>query len=112
MINKAAIGFVRFYQKFISPVTIGSCRYHPSCSEYAVWQFETNGFLRAFFASILRILRCNKLFDGGIEYPTTNFKKPINKLQKNGEPKEIKYFFVPQKNGSFLTIKRIDFRRA
>ena len=112
MINKAAIAFVRFYQRFISPLTVGSCRYHPSCSEYAVWQFETNGFLRAFFASLFRILRCNKLFDGGIEYPTAMPKKPTNKLQKYGLPKEIKYFFIPQKNGSYLTIKRIDFRRA
>lgn len=112
MINKAAIGFVRFYQKFISPVTIGSCRYHPSCSEYAVWQFETNGFLRAFFASILRILRCNKLFSGGIEYPTAKFEKPKNTLQKTEQNSEIKYFFIPQKNGSYLAVKRINFKRA
>ncbi|HOI83489.1 MAG TPA: membrane protein insertion efficiency factor YidD, partial [Campylobacterales bacterium] len=37
--RKAAIAFVHFYQKFLSPITVGSCRYYPSCSEYAIWQF-------------------------------------------------------------------------
>ena len=104
MMRRIAVGFVRFYQKFISPITVGSCRYHPSCSEYAIWQFETNGFFRAILASVLRILRCNKLFDGGIEYPNIHFVPPKTTLQKPKEQKQIKYFIVPQKNG-FIAVR-------
>ncbi len=102
--RRVAVAFVRFYQKFISPVTIGSCRYYPSCSEYAIWQFETNGFFMAFFSSLSRILRCNKLFAGGIEYPRVHFTPPkiTPKIHKNDI--SIKYFIV-QKNDYFVTIK-------
>lgn len=105
--RKIAIAFVRFYQKFISPVTVGSCRYYPSCSEYAIWQFETNGFLRALISSLLRILRCNKLFAGGIEYPKAHFIPPKITPKVDKSHGEIKYFIVP-KNGNFVTIKRWD----
>lgn len=102
--RKTAVAFVRFYQKFISPVTVGSCRYYPSCSEYVIWQFETNGFLRALFASLLRILRCNKLFPGGIEYPRVKFIAPKYSLKREDTKKDIKYFFVP-KDGGYVCIK-------
>ncbi|MDD3465706.1 MAG: membrane protein insertion efficiency factor YidD [Campylobacterales bacterium] len=102
--RKAAITFIRFYQKFLSPLTAGSCRYYPSCSEYAVWQFETNGFWRAFFASLLRILRCNKLFSGGIEYPKIEFQAPKVTPKKCEPIDNIRYFIVPQKSG-YICIK-------
>lgn len=105
MITKLALSLVGFYQKFISPFKPRSCRYYPSCSEYAKWQFETNGFWRALFASILRILRCNKLFVGGIDYPEIDFKKPSLLELKKGEPR-IKYFIVPL-NKKFAVVKKI-----
>lgn len=105
--RKIAVAFVRFYQKFISPVTVGSCRYYPSCSEYAIWQFETNGFFRALISSLFRVLRCNKLFVGGIEYPKVHFTPPKITPKIHILHYEIKYFIVP-KNGNFVTIKRWD----
>ena len=102
--RKIAIAFVRFYQKFLSPVTFGSCRYYPSCSEYAIWEFETNGFVRAFFASIFRILRCNKLFPGGIEYPKIAFQTPKITPKTQFRYNEFKYFIVPQKD-YFVAVK-------
>ncbi len=104
MIRKAAIAFVRFYQKFLSPITVGSCRYYPSCSEYAIWQFETNGFWRALLSSIFRILRCNKLFDGGIEYPKVLFEVPKVSLKAQFRYNKLKYFIVPQKD-YFVAVK-------
>jgi len=102
--RRFAIAFVRFYQKFISPITVGSCRYYPSCSEYAIWQFETNGFFRAFFLSIARILRCNKLFAGGVEYPIVHFTPPKITPKITKKCLSVKYFFVIQ-NGNFVAIK-------
>lgn len=105
--RRLAVAFVRFYQKFISPITVGSCRYYPSCSEYAIWQFETNGFFRALISSILRILRCNKLFIGGIEYPKVHFTPPKITPRTYKPVFKAKYFFIPQKGG-FIAIKLWD----
>lgn len=62
--NFIAIYFVRFYQKFISPVLPGSCRFYPSCSQYAIECFKVFPFHRAFLKSAWRILRCNPLSKG------------------------------------------------
>lgn len=104
LINRLAVAFVRFYQKILSPITVGSCRYYPSCSEYSVWQFENNNFFYALLFSLLRILRCNKLFTGGIEYPKTLFKPPKVTLFLQNREKNIKYFIVPQKK-EYLIVK-------
>ncbi len=56
----------RFYQKFLSPLKPAACRYYPSCSEYALWQFQKEFFL-AFFL-LFRVLRCNP-FLKGFDYP-------------------------------------------
>jgi len=56
IIMRAAI---RGYQLFISPILPGSCRYLPSCSEYAVQAISTHGALRGGWLGFRRILRCN-----------------------------------------------------
>ena len=87
---------IRFYQRIISPISPGNCRYYPSCSEYALTEFETRHWLPALGASLLRILRCNQLFPGGVDYPKKRFfyerkgLKPHVKWQK-----ATRYFLVP-----------------
>jgi len=94
-----------FYQKIISPLFSPSCRYYPSCSEYAKWQFDTNSAPKAFVSSAIRIMRCNKLFDGGIDYPQINYKPP-KLLDRNSQNIKIKYWFV-KNSGSFAVIKSL-----
>lgn len=53
------IGLVRFYQGAISPWIGPSCRYTPTCSEYAVLSLRKYGALRGSVLAIWRILRCN-----------------------------------------------------
>lgn len=50
---------IRGYQLFISPILPGSCRYWPSCSEYAMQAIADHGALRGGWLGFLRILRCN-----------------------------------------------------
>jgi len=64
-----AILLIRFYQKFISPLTPGSCRYYPTCSNYAILAIEKYGFLKGSLKAFYRILRCNPFSKGGIDYP-------------------------------------------
>jgi len=45
------------------------CRFYPSCSNYLLLAVEKYGFLKGAFKGILRILRCNPFFKGGIDFP-------------------------------------------
>lgn len=99
---------IRFYQKFISPLKPNSCRYYPSCSEYALWQFENNSFLKAFSASFLRILRCNQLFKGGFDYPLVKKDFSFVKFDSTKRNLKPKFWFVPYKNGKYYLVKRVN----
>ena len=103
---KILIKFLNFYQKYISFLKVGgSCRYYPTCSEYSKWQFETNNIFVAFFSSTLRILRCNQLFEGGIDYPIIDCKK-LQKI-KNYKKIDVKYWIVPKNKRKCFVIKNI-----
>ena len=97
------IGGVKFYQKFISPLFPASCRYYPSCSEYAIWQFKANSLPRAVVFTTLRILRCNQLFKGGIDYPVV--KKDFSTAKFHTKNLKIIFWFIPINNGRYYMIK-------
>ena len=95
------------YQKFFTLIGFGSCRYYPSCSEYARLNFENNSISSAFYHSFTRILRCNQFFEGGIEYPL------LDKLhQKPAEldVDSIKYWLVPNKKNRYYIIKNFSYK--
>jgi uncharacterized protein len=58
---------VRGYQVSISPLLPASCRYYPSCSEYAIEALERHGSLRGSWLAARRILRCNPFTAGGFD---------------------------------------------
>jgi uncharacterized protein len=58
---------IRFYQRFISPAIPQRCKYHPSCSEYAVQAIRTYGVLRGLVLAAWRLLRCNPWSHGGVD---------------------------------------------
>lgn len=68
-LRTAAIAPVRFYQRAISPAIPRRCKYHPSCSEYAVGAIRRFGVLRGVVLAAWRLLRCNPWSDGGVDYP-------------------------------------------
>jgi putative membrane protein insertion efficiency factor len=53
------------YKNLISPVLPDSCRYHPSCSTYALRAIETHGVAKGFVLGVWRVLRCNPWSGGG-----------------------------------------------
>jgi len=61
---------IRLYQWLISPILPPSCRYLPSCSEYAVEAIERHGAWAGFWLGVRRILRCHpiKMLGGGDGY--------------------------------------------
>jgi len=58
---------VRFYQRAISPGIPARCKYHPSCSEYAVEAIRSYGVLRGLVLAAWRLLRCNPWSHGGVD---------------------------------------------
>ncbi len=65
---KQAITFViKLYKKFISPILPKSCRFQPTCSEYAVNAINKYGVLKGSIKAIYRILRCNPFNKGGYD---------------------------------------------
>ncbi|MGP1406986.1 membrane protein insertion efficiency factor YidD [Selenomonas sp.] len=58
---------IRFYRVFLSPLKPPSCRYIPTCSEYAIIAVEKYGVRRGGFLAVKRILRCHPFHEGGYD---------------------------------------------
>ena len=59
------IGFIRGYQLLISPVLPPSCRFYPSCSEYARQAVSKHGAGKGSWLSFRRLMRCHPFHPGG-----------------------------------------------
>ena len=67
-INLILIGMFRIYRKYISPMKrMPSCRYIPTCSQYAIEALQKYGPLKGSYLAIRRILRCNHFHKGGYD---------------------------------------------
>ena len=58
---------IRLYQRLISPALGQRCKYHPSCSAYALQAIRTYGILRGVVLAGWRLLRCNPWSHGGFD---------------------------------------------
>lgn len=64
---------VKLYQAMLSPLLPMACRYHPSCSEYAIQAIQQHGAFKGFYLAIKRISRCHPW--GGKGYDPVPEKK-------------------------------------
>jgi uncharacterized protein len=65
--RRIALVPVRGYQRLISPALPRRCKYHPTCSAYAVQAIDSYGILRGAVLAIWRLLRCNPFSHGGYD---------------------------------------------
>ncbi|NLM34711.1 MAG: membrane protein insertion efficiency factor YidD [Clostridiales bacterium] len=65
--RKILMAMIRFYRKYISPLKKPSCRFYPTCSQYALDAIEKYGALKGSFMAIKRILRCHPYNKGGYD---------------------------------------------
>lgn len=72
-INKGIIFLIRCYQKYISPMFPPTCRYYPTCSNYAIDAIKKHGIVKGIIIGIFRILRCNPFVKGGIDVVPEKF---------------------------------------
>ena len=74
--KRLIIFLIEFYQKNISPLKPSSCRFTPTCSNYAKEAILKRGVIIGSILTIGRILRCNPLFKGGYD------PVPLSKKEK------------------------------
>ena len=58
---------IRGYQRFISPALPPSCRFHPSCSQYALEAVTRHGALKGGWLAARRLARCHPFHPGGFD---------------------------------------------
>jgi putative membrane protein insertion efficiency factor len=56
---------IRMYQQMISPMRLPSCRFTPTCSQYAVDALSEYGVLRGGWLSLVRLIKCGPWHSGG-----------------------------------------------
>ena len=66
--KKIFIGLIKFYRKYLSPRKgHATCKYFPTCSQYAIEAIEKYGVLKGGLLAVWRILRCNPFSKGGYD---------------------------------------------
>ncbi|MFP5351493.1 MAG: membrane protein insertion efficiency factor YidD [Actinomycetota bacterium] len=68
MIAKGLMGLIALYRRLISPLLPRSCRFHPSCSEFALEAISAHGALRGGLLALRRIGRCHPWSAGGVDH--------------------------------------------
>jgi len=69
-VRGAAVLPIRLYQLLVSPLLpANTCKFHPSCSEYAVIAIRKHGVFRGVPMAVRRLLRCHPWAQGGVDHP-------------------------------------------
>lgn len=72
---RIAAALVAAYRRFLSPWKPACCRFHPTCSQYALEAFRAHGFVRGLGLAVWRVLRCQPFARGGWD-PVPEPRKP------------------------------------
>ncbi|MCM3619583.1 membrane protein insertion efficiency factor YidD [Sutcliffiella horikoshii] len=62
------LSIIRFYRKFISPLTPPTCRFYPTCSQYGMEAIGRFGAIKGGWLTIKRIFKCHPFHPGGIDH--------------------------------------------
>jgi uncharacterized protein len=84
MIGKLLILLIRVYQVTLSPMLGNCCRFHPSCSSYCITAIEKHGCLKGVAMGVWRVLRCNPMHPGGVDYVPEPRPAPTNVDVRHG----------------------------
>ena len=67
IIARGLVALIGLYRRFLSPLLPRSCRFEPTCSEYARQAIATHGALRGTGLALRRIARCHPFNPGGVD---------------------------------------------
>ncbi|UJF31277.1 membrane protein insertion efficiency factor YidD [Paenibacillus hexagrammi] len=67
---------IHVYRKFISPLKPPTCRFYPTCSQYALEALELHGACKGSWLTVKRLCKCHPFHPGGIDYvPKPGYKQ-------------------------------------
>jgi hypothetical protein len=89
-VGRALLATVRWYQQAVSPVLPPRCRFHPSCSAYAVEAIELHGAGRGSWLAARRLAKCAPWHPGGVDLvpqpaPPRHPTRPASRRTTQGE---------------------------
>ncbi|MCD6319051.1 MAG: membrane protein insertion efficiency factor YidD [Candidatus Desulfofervidaceae bacterium] len=61
------ISLIKIYQRFLSPLFPPSCRFHPTCSAYAIEAITRYGIIKGGLKALLRVAKCHPFHPGGYD---------------------------------------------
>ena len=64
---RISVALLRCYKRYISPLLPPSCRFTPTCSEYAVEAVQRHGVIRGLMLALFRLFRCHPFAKGGYD---------------------------------------------
>jgi len=67
MISRVLVGALRLYKLLVSPLFPPSCRFYPTCSQYAAEAIAKHGAVRGVSLAVKRLARCHPGHPGGID---------------------------------------------
>ena len=65
MLKKILIFFIKAYQSMFGPLVGNSCRFNPSCSNYAIEAIQKYGGIKGIYLTVKRLLKCHPFHRGG-----------------------------------------------
>lgn len=65
--RRVVAGFIKIYQKLVSPNLGPNCRFQPTCSQYALEAVQRHGVFRGLWLAAKRIGKCHPLHPGGYD---------------------------------------------
>ncbi len=65
--KKVILGLIHVYRYVVSPLLGPCCRFHPTCSSYALQAVEKHGAVKGTWLTICRICRCHPWHPGGYD---------------------------------------------
>jgi uncharacterized protein len=83
IVRSAVVLLFRVYKRLVSPWLPPSCRYVPTCSEYAMEAVERYGALRGSWMAAMRVLRCHPFAQGGYD-PVLPAERPTSIAKQVG----------------------------
>lgn len=68
LLQRTAVAPIQFYRRFLSPLKASpSCRFHPTCSAYAVEAIGVHGVVKGSYLATRRVLKCHPFHPGGFD---------------------------------------------
>lgn len=86
-VTRFLVALVVAYRRWVSPALPARCRFHPTCSSYAVTALRTHGAVTGLLLTVWRVLRCHPFHPGGYDpVPPSRRNSPVSASVLSASP--------------------------